>query len=175
MNRLSIAAVLITLMTVAHAQRRPPEIGRHLPDPGPNRVEVRFAVGETAVTCKRFSLTGKVQGRVIISGKFASGFEIPTEAANLPLQDAVELEFKCGKYHWHFSKVGERAFLAGWWWVGTDHPPFQETFQGWREFQDAVWIRYLIVDPSKESGFFVERHCPARFENDKHGPCCVRD
>jgi hypothetical protein len=60
------------------------------------------------------------------------------------------------------------VFESKWWWVGTDYPPFQETFQGWPAFQDSVWIRYLIVDPL---GFFVERHCPAKFKGEKAGPC----
>lgn len=172
--RVTLVALIFAIMTlasVAHGQRRPPEIGRQLPDPGPNHVEVRFALGEKAVTCKRFSLTGRIEGRVIIRGKFASGFQIPAESVNLPRKDALELEFKCGRHRWHFSKVGERALLPGWWWVGTDYPPFQETFQGWPDLQDAVWIRYLIVDPHSESGFIIERHCPAKFKDQKKGPC----
>ena len=169
-NMRKSTATLIILMTVTltgGAQRRPPEIGRKLPDPGPDRIEVRFAVGDKAVKCKQFHLTAKVEGRVIVDGPFASGFQISDAAKTLPRNDALELEFKCGKHRWHFTNVGERAFLPGWWWVGTDYPPFQETFQS-PQFQDAVWIRYLIVDPG---GFYVYKFCPARLKNRKPGPC----
>jgi hypothetical protein len=85
---------------------------------------VRFALGEKAVKCENFHLAAKAEGRVIIDGQFASGFQIPVEAMTLPRNDALEIEFKCGDQGWHFTKVGERAFLPGWWWVGTDYPPF---------------------------------------------------
>jgi len=169
-NLVTLVVLLLVTATVG-AQRRPPEIGRKLPDPGPDRIEVRFALGEKAVKCEQFHLTAKVEGRVVMDGEFASGFQIPSEAAALPRNDALELELKCGHHRWHFTKVGERAFLAGWWWVGTDYPPFQETFQGWPEFKDAVWIRYLIVDPTKESGFNVYKYCPAKLKDQKPGPC----
>jgi hypothetical protein len=167
--------ILLLLMATAEAQRRPPAVGRKLPDPGPNRIEVRFALGEKAVTCKRFHLTAKVGGRVIMEGQFASGFQIPSEATTLPRNDALQPEFQCGSHRWQFTKVGERAFLPGWWWVGTDYPPFQETFQGRPEFKDAIWIRYLIVDPTKESGFNVYKYCPANLKDQKPGPCYDED
>lgn len=176
MNKVLVALISFLLVTLtAVAQRRPPEIGRKLPDPGPDRIEVRFALGEKAVKCKLFHLTAKTNGRVIMDGQFASGFRIPSEATRLSKDDEVELEFKCGKHRWHFTKVGKRAFLPGWWWVGTDCPPFQETFQGWPELHDAAWIRYLIVDPTKESGFNVYKSCSAKLKDQKPGPCYDED
>jgi hypothetical protein len=169
-NLLALAILVLSAATI-EAQRRPPEIGRHLPDPGPNRVEVRFALGEKAVECKYFRLTAKVEGHVVMAGKFASGFQIPPDALTLPRNDALELEFKCGNHRWHFTQVGERAFLPGWWWVGTDYPPFQETFQGWPELKDAIWVRYLLVSPTVESGFTVYKFCPAKIKDQKPGPC----
>lgn len=163
-------AILGLGISLGVAQRRPPEIGRHLPTPAPSRIEVRFAVGDKAVRCAHFHMTAKAMGRVILDGRFTSGFEIPTNATNLPRKDALELEFKCRKHRWHFTHVGERAFLRGWWWVGTDRPPFQEAFQT-PEFSDALWIRYLIVDPSLESGFTVYNVCPVRLKDQKPGPC----
>ena len=157
---------LVTLMT--HAQRKP-EFGS-LPEPGPDRIEVRFALGERAVTCKYFHLTANVGRQVVIDGKFASGFRIPQEAKTLPRRDALELDLKCGKQHWHFTNVSERVFLRGWWWVGTDYPPFQTEFQGPR-FQDAAWIHYLITDPVNDSGFDVYKACPAKLKDQKRGPC----
>jgi len=138
-------------------------------------VEVRFAVGEKAVTCRRFSLSGKIDGRVIITGKFAAGFQLPSGVEGLSRKDALELDFKCGRHRWHFSKVPETAFSPGWWWVGTDYPPFQETFQNMRDLQDAVWVRYLIVDRSNDMGFIVERHCPANLKGQKSGPCYTNE
>lgn len=170
-NILSLVVLLLVAAT-AEAQRRPPAIGRELPDPGPNRTEVRFALGEKTVTCKKFHLTARVEGRVIIQGKFASGFQVPSEVRALPRNNALELELKCGDHRWRFTKVPETALQSGWWWVGTDYPPFQETFQGWAIFQDAAWIRYLIVDPQ---GFFVERHCPTKLKDQKPGPCYDTD
>ena len=72
---------------------------------------------------------------------------------------------------WHFSQVPERAFLWGYWWVGTDYPPFQTEFAGSPTFKDAAWIRYLLLDPSGESGFDVYKYCPEK-KNVKPGPCC---
>jgi hypothetical protein len=161
----------LMLVVMAEAQRRPPAIGRHLPDPGPNRIEVRFASGEKTVKCTHFHVTAREGGQVVVDGRFHSGFQIPVDAARLPRNDALDVEIKCGKYRWHFKNVGERAFLAGWWWVGTDYPPFQETFQGWPELQDAVWVHYLIVDPTNDSGFTVYKSCPERLKNQKPGPC----
>jgi hypothetical protein len=161
-----IVALLVAGMT--WAQLRPPEIGRKLPDPGPNRIEVRFALGKKAVRCEQFYLSAKVNGQIIVEGWFASGFQVPSEAKKLPENDALELEFNCGRHRWHLNGVPEAVFRASWWWVGTDYPPFQETFQGQAMFQDAAWIRYLIVDPQ---GFFFERHCPKRFKDQKPGPC----
>lgn len=172
--RVSAAALLFVTITpcVLHAQRRPPEIGRQLSNPGPDRIEVRFADGEKTVTCEKFHLTAKSEGDNIINGEFNSGFRVPPSATKLPRKDALQLEFTCGTHRWRFTKVPETVFESSWWWVGTDYPPFQETFQGSPDFQDAVWIRYLIVDPQ---GFFVERHCPAKFKDQKPGPCYLDD
>jgi hypothetical protein len=167
---LSSLVVILLAVVTAGAQRIPPVVGRQLPDPGPYRIEVRFALGEKAVKCDYFHLTAKEEGRVIIDDLFASGFPIPPDAMTLPRNDALELEFKCGSHRWRFTNVGERAFLQGWWWVGTDFPPFQEAFQT-DQFKDAIWIRYLIIKPTEESGFTVYKFCPAKLKDKKPGPC----
>jgi hypothetical protein len=174
-NLILIFCFLYPAIQGLQAQLPPPVVGPNLPYPGPNRVEVRFALGAEAVTCRRFSLTGKIDGRVIIHGKFASGFELPSGVEGLPRKNALELELKCGKHRWHFSKVPETAFSPGWWWVGTDYPPFQERFQSWPELRDAVWVRYLMVDSSKDINFTVWRQCPAAFKDQKPGPCYKDD
>jgi hypothetical protein len=172
MKRVALAIVGAAIVfSSAHSQRRPPEIGRQLPDLGPNRVEVRFAFGEKAIECHRFHLIASIEGNVIIDGRFSSGFYLPASAQTLRGKDRLEVKFQCGRYHWHFAKVGERALSPGWWWVGTDFPPFQEAFQGWDDTKDALWIRYLIVDPRAGSGFTVYKFCPTKLKDQKPGPC----
>ena len=109
-----ILVLLVTLLSKAWAQQPPPAIGPSLPDPGPHRVEVRFAIGKTAVKCKQFHLVAREDGQILFSGSFKSGFTIPRQAENLPRRDALELEFQCSGHRWRFSEVGERAFLHGW-------------------------------------------------------------
>lgn len=162
---LGVAAGIIP----ARAQQRPPFIGPQPPDPGPNRLEVRFAIGQQPVACKRFELTARVGGKTILAGSFASGLPLPPAA--LANHDKLDIALKCGEHKWHFSEVPPRAFLQGWWWVGTDYPPFQETFRGYEEFKDAIWIKYLVVDPTNDSGFNVYKFCPAKLEDQKPGPC----
>lgn len=50
---------------MTEAQWRPPAIG-HLADPGPYRIELRFARGEKSVNCEYFQLTANEEGRVIM-------------------------------------------------------------------------------------------------------------
>jgi hypothetical protein len=163
---LVIAVVAGVLPAVS--QQRPSSPDQYPPKPPANHVEVRFAMGKAPVTCKRFQLTAKAAGRTILVGSFASSFSIPPAA--LTNNDMLNVEIKCGEHEWHFSEVGPRALRQGWWWVGTDYPPFQETFQGDR-FKDAVWIKYLIVDPINDEGFDVYKFCPARLKDQKPGPC----
>jgi len=152
----------------ANAQRRP-DFGR-APDPGPNRIEVRFALGGQAAVCRQFRLVARYEGRIVFSGKFKGGFEIPGAAKDLPRKNAVDLEFQCGRRRWHFGRVAERAFLRGYWWVGTDYPPFQSEFQG-PDYKDAAWVRYLLVDPTDDDGFDVFKYCPNSLKDVKPGPC----
>jgi hypothetical protein len=162
--------VMVTLLSNAWAQQPSPAIGPPLPDPGPHRVEVRFAIGKTAVKCKKFSMVAKEDGHLLFKGSFKSGFDIPKQATNLPRRDALELEFQCSGHRWRFYKVGERAFLHGWWWVGTDYPPFLEHMRS-PDLKDAIWMHYLKVDPAEESGFYVYKACPAKSKDQKPGPC----
>jgi hypothetical protein len=165
-----LLVLVIELLFIAHAQQPPLAMDKDLPDPGPNRVEVRFAIGKKAVTCKRFHLVAKESGQILFHGSFHLGFEIPQNAENLPRENALELEFKCGEHHWHFTHVPERAFLHGWWWVGTDYPPFHELMRS-PNLEDAIWMRYLKIDPSADSGFYLYKACPAKLKDQKPGPC----
>ena len=101
-----ILVLLVTFLSNVWAQQPPPAIGPPLPDSGPHRIEVRFAIGKAAVKCKQFHLLAREDGQVLFSGSFKSGFDIPKQVENLPRRDALELEFKCSGHRWRFSKVG---------------------------------------------------------------------
>jgi len=164
-----IPVLLLVAVMIAQAQR-PPEFGT-TPEVGHNRIEVRFALGDQALVCRTFRLVAKHEGRILLSGTFSGGFEIPAAAKTLQDKIALDLEFRCGRHRWHFTQVGERAFLQGYWWVGTDYPPFQTAFAGDPKFKNAAWVRYLITDPMDDSGFIVYRSCPYDLRNVKSGPC----
>jgi hypothetical protein len=174
MNRAPFLVLLFVAFSALTVEpQQPPYPERRLPELAPNRIEVRFAVGEKAVRCKQFHLTAKVGTHVVLAGYFSNGFYITPNLRNLPQNDALDLELRCGKFKWHFSGVGERAFLTGWWWVGTDYQPFQQTFKHWQQLKDAVWVRYLIVNPNHESGFVIYKFCPAKLKDANPGPCFV--
>jgi hypothetical protein len=169
--RFKIALILTVVAWTlpAVSQQRPSSADQYPPAPAANHVEVLFAMGRQAVTCKRFDLTVKAGAQAILAGKFASSFSIPP--AGLTNNEMLDVEIKCGGRKWHFSNVGPRALRRGWWWVGTDYPPFQETFQDSDRFKDAVWIRYLMVDPIGDEPFQVYKFCPASLKDLKSGPC----
>ena len=151
---LLVTALITAAMIPSSAQRKPDFLDKQAPDPGPNRIEVRFALGDKPLLCHSFGVTAKSAGKVIFSGRFVSGFEIPRLLKNLPATMDMELSLVCGSQHWTFQQVGGRAFLPGWWWVGTDFPPFQEEFQG-EKYKNAASVRYFMVRPTKESGYDV--------------------
>lgn len=162
--------VLSTLLSVeATPAQRPPATGRPS-DPGLDRIEVRFAVGEKAVTCDYFELSAKANRHTIVSGRFRTGFHIPSKVRRLPNQVTIELNVSCGRNSWHFSKVSKRVFLRGWWWIGTDYPPYHNEFQG-PQFQDTVWVKFFITYPIDDSGFVMYKACPAKLKDQVPGPC----
>ena len=166
-----LVALFVGASAVAGGQR-PPGTGEGVsPDPGPNRIEVRFAIGEKSLTCDRFHLVAWFEGKKLIDGDFHQGFQIPNGARSLPHEDGAVIDVKCAGDHWHFRDVPGRAFLKGWWWIGTDYPPFQEMLSRDPQFEHAAWIKYLIVAPTEESGFYVFHMCPANLQNQKPGPC----
>jgi hypothetical protein len=163
-------AVLLIQISV-QAQMPPDPIGRKLPDFGPDRIEVRFAYNKKTINCEVFHLIAKAEGKTIIDSDFNCGFNIPPEAKALTRDDDLDLDFQCGTYHWYFTKVGKRAFLPGYWWVGTDYPPFYDRQFQTRQYRDALWVKYLLIDPSIESGYTVWKKCSKKFKNKKPGPC----
>ena len=148
MIRACIYMAVFALVGVSHAalaQQRPSSADRYPPEPPANHVEVRFASGKETITCKRFKLTAKEGGRIILSGVFTSSFPIPSNALSSPSN--FDITPQCGEHKWHFSELVPQAFRHGWWWVGTDYPPFQEMLENGKSLQDALWVKYLIVDP----------------------------
>jgi hypothetical protein len=141
---------LLLLAASSFAQRRP-EMG-DIRDPGSNRVEVRFALGDRTVSCRWFSLNLERGGRVLINGKFRSGFLLPADLSATSFDEKIRVQVTCGKQMWSFSDVPSYALRQGWWWIGTDYPPFQSEFGG-DKFAKCQVIRYLISYPMKHEGF----------------------
>jgi len=109
--KVALVLAMVAGVLPAIAQQRPPFIGPQPRDPGPNRLEVRFAMGKQPVTCKRFQLTAEAGRQTILAGSFASGFSIPPAA--LANHYKLDIVIKCGEHKWHFSEVSPRAFLRG--------------------------------------------------------------
>ena len=166
-NSLLVSAFLLGTGT---AQRPPGILEDRAPAPPSDRIEVRFALGEKPLLCESFNVKVKSHGRVLLDGSFSGGFTIPDKVKALPLKNALDIVLNCGQNQWHFRHAGERVFLRGWWWVGTDYPPFQWDLKDPR-FEDAAWVQYLIVDPSYDSGFYLYNQCPAKLQNKNPGPC----
>ena len=167
--RIAVVLALAAGVLTASAQQRPSSADQYPPAPPANHVEVRFALGKETVTCKRFKLTATGGGRTILSGSFASNFPIPPAALTSP--DKLDITLQCGEHKWHFSEVLPQAFRHGWWWVGTDNPLFQAMLQNDESLKDAVWVKYLIVDPIGGEPFYTDKFCPARLKDQKPGPC----
>ena len=163
----------IFTLSVASAQTPPEGVGVNLypPTTAPNRIEVRFAIGKKPVKCKFFHLTATTNGKIIFSGDFKGGFQIPDEITTMSEDDTFNLDIKCDNYHWHFNNVVQRAFIEeGYWWVGKSYPPFIEVFQS-PEFQNSAWINYLIIRPSNVVGLIYFKLCPNELKDQKPGPC----
>jgi hypothetical protein len=89
------------------------------------------------------------------------------------LQQKLELTVSCDDHSWHFTHVPEKSFLWGYWWIGTDFPPYQESLLS-EDSKNYAWLKYLIVDPSSAYGFTIYRPCfvkPPRPDQ----PVCVPD
>lgn len=167
----SLILIVIALAAgIALGQIPPPELGKQPGPPADNRVEVRFALNKKAVKCKHFYLSAKYEGEEFFSGEFSSGFQIPTDIRYYPREDDFELEIKCNNHRWYFKEVPFPALSQGYWWVGTDKPPFIWNLD-WPKFKDFAWINYLIVDPTHKVGFTVYKGCPYDLTDDKDGPC----
>ena len=169
LSKIAVVLALAAWPLTASAQQRPPVADQYPPNPPANHVEVRFALGKETVACKRFKLIAKGGGRTILSGSFASSFSIPPAALTSP--DKIDITLQCGEHKWHFPEVLPQAFRQGWWWVGTDYPPFQELLQNDKSLKDASWVKYLIFDPIGGEPFYTYKFCPARLKEQKPGPC----
>lgn len=164
MTRMALMLMyLITGCTFCLAQIKP-VLGKS-PDPGPNRVQVRFAVDKRPIACKTFSLTVSQAGKTLVSGRSSSGFHLPA-GVEQPNSGELKILLRCGKQQWHFNNVPARALSRGWWWVGTDYPPFQSEFGG-PKFELCKSIRYLLVEPTGEEGFDVFETVPRTREDSR--------
>ena len=112
-----------------------------LPDAPPNRVEVRFAVDKKTVTCDQFSLKLSQQNRTLLEGSFGSGFNLPPGEPKSP-KPALDVTVGCAGYIWHFDQVPTAMLSRGWWFVGTDYPPFQGEFSC-PKFTNFRLVRYV--------------------------------
>jgi hypothetical protein len=162
------AACFLFATAISSLSQRKPDLGIR-PEPGPNRLEVRFASGEKALTCRLFSLRIERSGRVLVDGKFTSGFQLPTGEVEPSFEEKLDVQVSCGEHLWHFSRVPSGALVQGWWWVGTDYPPFQSEFGG-QKFANCRAIRYLIVDPTHHAGFDYFETTPSTLD-DSHEAC----
>lgn len=155
--------IAVLVLACPCSAQRMPELGS-LPEVGPNRVEVRFAIGKRTLRCSTFTLNINSGQEEVLSGRFKSGFTLPTS----PSASSGELTVRlgCGKYSWQFNGVPISALSQGRWWVGTDHPPFQAEF-GSDRFRKCRSIRYLIVRPDKREGFDKFETSPPTLEGSK--------
>jgi hypothetical protein len=144
-------ALCLVLASLSSPAQRKPELGSR-PDPGLGRVEVRFALGKNAVTCKEFSLTVTRNGETLIDGRFSSGFQLPSASSKLQPEETINVQIACAKQQWRFSQVPGTALSQGWWWVGTEYPPFDAEYRNPR-FAKCRVIRYLKVDGTGQLGF----------------------
>ena len=169
--RAGVIAMLFVACSISIWTQQPPDFFDEQPKaPPPNTIEVRFAIGQNALLCDHFQLLVKDHRKILINGLFSSRFQLPTSSGIFIHRDSLDMRISCGAYHWHFQHAPRRIFLSGWWWIGTDYPPFQRAF---REplFDDAAWVQYLIVDPSADSGFSIYHRCPIALQSQQPGPC----
>jgi hypothetical protein len=146
-----ISCILTALLCVPALSQRKPDPGTFKPAPKANQVEVRFARAEKAFLCNSFFLEMKDSDRTLLRGRFHSAFSIPSLSFAPSVDRTLNVYIKCAENEWKFSRVPSAALQQGWWWVGTDVPPFQPEFG--EKFSKCKEIFYLIVDPTKRDGF----------------------
>lgn len=160
--KMHVALSLLLASAPLFAQRK----SENMPDPGPNTIAVRFASGEQTVSCRTFALNVERDGKVLIHGRFTSGFQLPAELSPTSFDEKIKIMVACGKHEWVFSHVPSHALRPGWWWIGTDYPPFQSEFGG-EKFAKCRVIRYLIADPTHHEGFDYFETMPSSLEGSK--------
>lgn len=154
------------LLVLTSASQIKSDMGK-LPDASPNSVEVRFALDKKAVTCDQFSLKVSQENRVVLDGKFGSSFALPPGEPKAP-KPALEVTIGCAGYVWHFDRVPTAMFDRGWWFVGTDYPPFQKDFSC-AKFANFKLLRYLQFVRSGGKGFDYYETVPRTADNAMDG------
>ena len=138
-----------------------------LPDAAPSRVEVRFAVDKKAVTCDQFSIRVSQGSKSVVDANFTSSFELPGGEPKSPTPP-LAVTLGCAGYVWHFDRVPTAMFQRGWWFVGTDYPPFQGDFSC-PKFANFRLIRYLQYVRNDGKGFDYYETVPRSSESDGAG------
>jgi hypothetical protein len=160
--RLPCAFCWILLLALPSAAQTKSDMGK-LPDALPNRVEVRFAVDKKAVTCDQLSLKVKQGDQFLINGGFAAGFDLPPGVPKSP-KPALDVTIGCEGYVWHFDRVPTAMLQRGWWFVGTDYPPFQGDFTC-PKFANFQLIRYVQFVRNDGQQFEYYETVPRSAEN----------
>jgi hypothetical protein len=113
----------------------------------PNRIEVRFAVDKKAVTCDQLSLKVKQGDQMLLKGEFGSGFDLPPGVPKSP-KPPLDVTIGCAGYVWHFDRVPTAMLQRGWWFVGSDYPPFQQEFScpKFAEFRVIQYVQFVRND-----------------------------
>jgi hypothetical protein len=159
-----VALSLLLMSASSFAQRKPDQ--GSLPDPGQNTIAIRFASGDRTASCRSFALRVERDGKVLIEGRFTSSFKLPADLPATSFDEKIKVNVSCGKHDWSFSHVPSHALRQGWWWIGTDYPPFQSEFGG-DKFAKCRIIRYLITSPTQHEGFDYFETTPETLEGSK--------
>ena len=105
----------------------------------------------------------KQADQVLINGSFAAGFDLPPGVPKGP-KPALDVTIGCAGYVWHFDRVPTAMLQRGWWFVGTDYPPFQPDFSC-PKFAGLQLIRYVQFVPNQGNGFNYYETVPRSAEN----------
>lgn len=149
-NRSTIGVIALLIVSASAGAQIRSSLGK-LPDAPPNQVEVRFSVDKKAVTCDQFSLKVAQGNKSIVDGKFGSSFDLPAGEPK-SAAPALEVTIGCSGYVWHFDRMPTAIFQRGWWFVGTDYPPFQSGFSC-PKFANFRLIRYVQFIRNDGKGF----------------------
>ncbi len=152
----------ILLLALPCAAQTKSDLGKLTAAP-PNRIEVRFAVDKKAITCDQLSLKVKQGDQFLINGSFASEVDLPPGVPK-NAKPALDVTIGCAGYVWHFDRVPAAILQRGWWFVGTDYPPYQSDFDC-PKFASFQLIRYVQFVGNDGKGLDYYETMPRSAEN----------